>query len=85
MHRSQLETPKAGFWGANGRRISPGRFRVVGCRAFRLDFEAGLGIHMLSVEGEAGESLQRVMAEMDSGTGVYAAASIFRISVSYIY
>src|ERR1700751_1085987 len=43
MHRSQLETPKAGFWGANGRRVSPGRFRVVGCRAFRLDFAEGLG------------------------------------------
>jgi serine protease Do len=29
--------------GANGRRVSRGRFRVVGCRAFRLDFDGGLG------------------------------------------
>ncbi len=28
---------------------------------------------------------ERVLAEVDSGTGVYAAASIFRVSVSYIY
>jgi transposase len=28
---------------------------------------------------------ERVMAEVDSGTGVYAAASILRVSVSYIY
>jgi len=27
----------------------------------------------------------RVMAAVDSGTGAYAAASIFRVSVSYIY
>jgi hypothetical protein len=27
----------------------------------------------------------RVMAAIDSGTGAYAAASIFRVSVSYIY
>jgi hypothetical protein len=43
VHRFQPETPKAGLWGANGRRVSPGRFRVVGCRAFRLDFAEGLG------------------------------------------
>jgi hypothetical protein len=29
--------------GANGRRVSQGRFRVVGCGAFRLDFDGGLG------------------------------------------
>jgi len=29
--------------GANGRRVSRGRFRVVGCGAFRLDFDGGLG------------------------------------------
>ena len=28
---------------------------------------------------------ERVMAAIDSGTGAYAAASIFRVSVSYIY
>ena len=43
MHRAQLETPKAGLWGAKVRRVSPGHFRVVGCRAFRLDLEEGLG------------------------------------------
>jgi hypothetical protein len=42
VHRVQPETPKAGFWGANGRRVFRGHFRVVGCRAFRLDLE-GLG------------------------------------------
>jgi hypothetical protein len=31
------------LWGAKGRRVSQGHFRVVGCRAFRLDFEKGLG------------------------------------------
>jgi hypothetical protein len=30
-------------WGANGRRVSQGRFRVVGCGAFRLGFDGGLG------------------------------------------
>src|SRR5262249_10524029 len=30
-------------WRANGCRVSRGYFRVVGCRAFRLDFEEGLG------------------------------------------
>jgi hypothetical protein len=29
--------------GRGGRRVSPGHFRVVGCRAFRLDFAEGLG------------------------------------------
>jgi hypothetical protein len=29
--------------GANGRRVSRGRFGVVGCGAFRLDFDGGLG------------------------------------------
>jgi hypothetical protein len=33
----------------NGRRVSQGRFRVVGCGAFRLDFDGGLG-------GEAAET-----------------------------
>ena len=33
----------AGLWGANARRVSQGRFRVVGCRAFRPDLEEGLG------------------------------------------
>jgi transposase len=28
---------------------------------------------------------ERVMAAVDSGTGSYAAASIFRVSVSYVY
>src|ERR1700676_5570493 len=28
---------------------------------------------------------ERVVAAVDSGTGAYAAASIFRVSVSYIY
>ena len=28
---------------------------------------------------------ERVIAAVDSGTGAYAAASIFRVSVSYIY
>jgi transposase len=28
---------------------------------------------------------ERVMAAVDSGTGAYAAASIFRVSMSYIY
>jgi transposase len=28
---------------------------------------------------------ERVMAAVDSGTGVYAAASLFQVSVSYIY
>ncbi len=28
---------------------------------------------------------ERVMAAVDSGTGAYAAASLFRVSVSYIY
>jgi hypothetical protein len=27
----------------NGRRVSRGHFRVVGCGAFRLDFDGGLG------------------------------------------
>ena len=43
MHRFQVETPKAGLWGANARRVSQGHFQVVGCRAFRLAFEEGLG------------------------------------------
>jgi GcrA cell cycle regulator len=30
-------------WGANGCRVSQGRFRVVGCGAFRLGFDGGLG------------------------------------------
>jgi hypothetical protein len=34
---------KPWVWGANGRRVSRGRFRVVGCGAFRLDFDGGLG------------------------------------------
>src|ERR1700756_1987826 len=43
-HNSPVpETPKAGLWGAKGRRVSPGHFRVVGCRAFGLDLEEGLG------------------------------------------
>ena len=29
--------------GANDRRVSRGRFRDVGCGAFRLDFDGGLG------------------------------------------
>ena len=33
----------SGCEGANGRRVSRGRFRVVGCGAFRLDFDGGLG------------------------------------------
>src|ERR1700730_9521094 len=33
----------SGCGGANGRRVSRGRFRVVGCGAFRLDFDGGLG------------------------------------------
>jgi len=28
---------------------------------------------------------ERVIAAVDSGTGAYAAASVFRVSVSYIY
>lgn len=28
---------------------------------------------------------ERVMAAVDSGTGAYAAAAIFRVSVSYVY
>jgi hypothetical protein len=36
--------------GANGRRVSRGRFRVVGCGALRLDFDSGLG-------GEAEETV----------------------------
>jgi hypothetical protein len=31
------------LWGANARRVSRGHFRVVGCRAFCLDFEEGSG------------------------------------------
>jgi hypothetical protein len=42
-HRQQRETPNAGMWGADGRRVSRGRFRVVGCGAFRQDFDGGLG------------------------------------------
>src|ERR1700722_10706818 len=42
-HRCQPETQNARVWGANGRRVSQGRFRVVGCRAFRLGFDGGLG------------------------------------------
>ena len=34
---------KPRVWGANGRRVSQGRFRVVGCGAFRLGFDGGLG------------------------------------------
>ena len=37
------ETQNARVWGANGRRVSRGRFRVVGCGAFRLGFDGGLG------------------------------------------
>ena len=39
----QPETQNAGVWGANGRRVSQGRFRVVECGAFRLGFDGGLG------------------------------------------
>src|ERR1700738_1569167 len=42
-HRRQPETPNVWVRGANGRRVSRGRFRVVGCGAFRLDFDGGLG------------------------------------------
>jgi hypothetical protein len=42
-HRRQPETPNVWVWGANGRRVSQGRFRVVGCGAFRLGFDGGLG------------------------------------------
>ena len=42
MHRFPSETPEAGLWGAKGRRVSQGHFRVVGCRAFRLRFDEGL-------------------------------------------
>ena len=31
------------MWGANGCRVSQGRFRVVRCGAFRLGFDGGLG------------------------------------------
>src|ERR1700738_3965176 len=48
-HRRQPETPNVWVRGANGRRVSRGRFRVVGCGAFRLDFDGGLG-------GEAAET-----------------------------
>jgi hypothetical protein len=41
--------PNARVWGTNGRRVSQGRFGVVGCGAFRLDFDGGLG-------GEAAET-----------------------------
>src|ERR1700719_1364714 len=37
-HRRQPETPNVWVRGANGRRVSRGRFRVVGCGAFRLGF-----------------------------------------------
>jgi hypothetical protein len=43
MHRRQPETPDVWVRGANGRRVSRARFRVVGCGAFRLDFDGGLG------------------------------------------
>jgi len=42
-HRRQPETPNAWVRGANGRRVSQCRFRVVGCGAFRLGFDGGLG------------------------------------------
>src|ERR1700726_711211 len=42
-HRRQPETPNVWVRGANGRRVSRGRFRVVGCGAFRLGFDGGLG------------------------------------------
>ena len=42
-NRRQPETPNVCVRGANGRRVSRGRFRVVGCGAFRLDFDGGLG------------------------------------------
>src|SRR4030088_281404 len=44
MHQRQPEkTPNVWVRGANGRGVSRGRFRVVGCGAFRLDFDGGLG------------------------------------------
>jgi hypothetical protein len=42
-HRRQPETPNVCVRDANGHRVSRGRFRVVGCGAFRLDFDGGLG------------------------------------------
>ena len=39
----QPETKNALHSRPNGRRVSRGRFRVVGCGAFRLDFDGGLG------------------------------------------
>ena len=38
-HRRQPETPNIWVRGANGRHVSQGRFGVVGCAAFRLDFD----------------------------------------------
>jgi hypothetical protein len=43
QQRDNAETPNVWVRGANGRRVSRGRFRVVGCGAFRLDFDGGLG------------------------------------------
>src|ERR1700730_3070954 len=42
-HRQQPETPNVWVRDANGRRVSQGRFRVVGCRWFRFDFGGCLG------------------------------------------
>ena len=64
--------------GANGRRVSRGRFRVVGCGAFRLDFDGGLG-------GEAEETAhirsrgegERVVRE------AFPAATFIRPSVMF--
>src|ERR1700730_17887860 len=41
--RRQPETQNAWVRGANGRGVSQGRFRVVGCGAFRLGFDGALG------------------------------------------
>jgi hypothetical protein len=42
MHRAIQRRQKRGL-GRERPRVSQGRFRVVGCGAFHLDFEGGLG------------------------------------------
>jgi hypothetical protein len=69
-HRRQPETPNVWVRGANGRRVSRGRFRVVGCGAFRLDFDGGLGETLVRwpdryMDERGAETWARIMGLLD--------------------
>ena len=55
------------MWGANGRRVSQGRFRVVGCGAFRLGFDGGLGDEVENMSLFAPDVRQVLAQSQESG------------------